>query len=121
MTTVQTTFTADELQQAARNHLWLHFTRMGGYLEGELPVIVRGEGCYLEDINGKRYLDALAGLFAVQIGYSYGDEIGEAAAGVLEVAAVSPDDDRELGIPEAAHAREVEPEVIARRALELVV
>jgi adenosylmethionine-8-amino-7-oxononanoate aminotransferase len=70
----------DELQQAARDHLWLHFTRMGGYRDGELPVIVRGEGCYLEDANGKRYLDALAGLFAVQIGYSYGDEIGEAAA-----------------------------------------
>ena len=80
MTTVQTTMTADELQQAARDHLWLHFTRMGGYLEGDLPVIVRGDGCYLEDANGKRYLDALAGLFAVQIGYSYGDEIGEAAA-----------------------------------------
>ena len=40
---------------------------------------MRGEGCYLEDSNGKRYLDALAGLFAVQIGYSYGDEIGQAA------------------------------------------
>jgi adenosylmethionine-8-amino-7-oxononanoate aminotransferase len=45
----------------------------------EPPIIVRGEGCYLEDANGKRYLDALAGLFAVQIGYSYGDEIGQAA------------------------------------------
>ena len=45
-----------------------------------MPIIVRGDGCYLEDANGKRYLDALAGLFAVQIGYSYGDEIGEAAA-----------------------------------------
>ncbi len=53
---------------------------MGGYAEGEVPIIVRGEGCYLEDSNGKRYLDALAGLFAVQIGYSYGEEIGEAAA-----------------------------------------
>jgi len=70
----------EQLQQAARDHLWLHFTRMGGYRDGELPIIVRGEGCYLEDANGKRYLDALAGLFAVQIGYSYGDEIGEAAA-----------------------------------------
>ncbi len=69
-----------DLQQAARDHLWLHFTRMGGYRDGEVPVIVRGEGCYLEDMNGKRYLDALAGLFAVQIGYSYGDEMGEAAA-----------------------------------------
>jgi adenosylmethionine-8-amino-7-oxononanoate aminotransferase len=53
---------------------------MGGYRDGEVPIIVRGEGCYLEDANGKCYLDALAGLFAVQIGYSYGDEIGEAAA-----------------------------------------
>ena len=66
-------------QQAARDHLWLHFTRMGAYGQGEVPIIVRGEGCYLEDANGKRYLDALAGLFAVQIGYSHGDEIGQAA------------------------------------------
>jgi adenosylmethionine-8-amino-7-oxononanoate aminotransferase len=68
-----------DLQQAARDNLWLHFTRMGGYREAELPIIVRGDGCYLEDANGKRYLDALAGLFAVQIGYSHGDEIGRAA------------------------------------------
>jgi adenosylmethionine-8-amino-7-oxononanoate aminotransferase len=68
-----------DLQQAARDHLWLHFTRMGGYLEGDVPIIVRGDGCYLEDSNGKRYLDALAGLFAVNVGYGYGDEIGQAA------------------------------------------
>jgi adenosylmethionine-8-amino-7-oxononanoate aminotransferase len=71
-----TSMSPSELQQAARDHLWLHFTRMHGH---EPPIIVRGEGCYLEDANGKRYLDALAGLFAVQIGYSYGDEIGQAA------------------------------------------
>ena len=57
-------------------HLWLHFTRMSGY---EPPVIVRGEGCYLWDDHGKRYLDGLAGLFSVNIGYSYGEEIGQAA------------------------------------------
>ena len=68
--------TTPDLRQLARDHLWLHFTRMGGY---EVPIIVRGDGCYLEDSNGKRYLDALAGLFAVQIGYSYGEEIGQAA------------------------------------------
>jgi adenosylmethionine-8-amino-7-oxononanoate aminotransferase len=66
----------EELQQAARDHLWLHFTRMAGH---EPPIIVRGEGCYLEDAHGKRYLDALAGLFAVQVGYSYGEEMGQAA------------------------------------------
>jgi adenosylmethionine-8-amino-7-oxononanoate aminotransferase len=80
MTTVSPGLSPAELQQAARDHLWLHFTRMGGYKEHEIPVIVRGEGCYLEDSNGKRYLDALAGLFTVQIGYSYGEEVGEAAA-----------------------------------------
>jgi adenosylmethionine-8-amino-7-oxononanoate aminotransferase len=79
MTTTSAGLSPAELQKAARDHLWLHFTRMGGYLDGEVPIIVRGEGCYLEDANGKRYLDALAGLFAVNIGYSYGDEIGQAA------------------------------------------
>ena len=80
MTEVATSLSPAALQQAARDHLWLHFTRMGGYLEGEVPIIVRGDGCYLEDANGKRYLDALAGLFSVNIGYGYGDEVGEAAA-----------------------------------------
>ena len=69
-----------ELQRAARDHLWLHFTRMSSYREAEVPVIVRGDGCYLEDSNGNRYLDALAGLFAVNIGYGFGEEMGEAAA-----------------------------------------
>jgi adenosylmethionine-8-amino-7-oxononanoate aminotransferase len=68
-----------DYQQAARDHLWLHFTRMSGYRDEDVPIIVRGDGCYLEDANGKRYLDALAGLFAVQLGYSHGEEIGQAA------------------------------------------
>jgi adenosylmethionine-8-amino-7-oxononanoate aminotransferase len=76
VSTPTTAMSIEELQQAARDHLWLHFTRMGGH---EPPIIVRGEGCYLEDAHGKRYLDALAGLFAVQVGYSYGEEMGQAA------------------------------------------
>ncbi len=71
---------ATDLQQAARDHLWMHFTRMGGFGEGQdVPIIVRGEGCYLWDSNGKRYLDGLAGLFSVNLGYGYGEEIGQAA------------------------------------------
>jgi adenosylmethionine-8-amino-7-oxononanoate aminotransferase len=76
MSTTATGMSVDQLQQAARDHLWLHFTRMGGQ---DAPIIVRGEGCYLEDAQGRRYLDALAGLFAVQVGYSYGEEMGQAA------------------------------------------
>jgi adenosylmethionine-8-amino-7-oxononanoate aminotransferase len=63
------------------DHLWLHFTEMGRYRAGEeVQVIVRGDGCYLEDATGRRYLDALAGLFCVNIGYGFGEEMGEAAA-----------------------------------------
>ncbi|MER3409280.1 MAG: aspartate aminotransferase family protein [Thermoleophilia bacterium] len=79
MTTAVSATDLDRLQQAARDHLWLHFTRMGSYRAAEVPLIVRGEGCYLWDVHGKRYLDALAGLFSVNIGYSFGEEIGRAA------------------------------------------
>ena len=74
-----TATTAPDLQQLAKDHLWMHFTRMGGFEVEDVPIIVRGDGCYLEDSNGKRYLDALAGLFSVNIGYSFGEEIGQAA------------------------------------------
>jgi adenosylmethionine-8-amino-7-oxononanoate aminotransferase len=71
----------DGLQRAALDHLWLHFTDMGGYADpADLQVMVRGDGCYLEDSAGRRYLDALAGLFCVNIGYGFGEEMGEAAA-----------------------------------------
>src|SRR4249920_2624498 len=68
-----------DLQRAAKQHLWMHFTRMGEFATEDVPIIVRGDGCYLEDSNGRRYLDALAGLFSVNIGYSFGEEVGQAA------------------------------------------
>jgi len=68
-----------DLQKAAKEHLWMHFTRMGGFDVADVPIIVRGDGCHLEDSNGRRYIDALAGLFSVNVGYSFGDEIGQAA------------------------------------------
>ena len=71
---------ADSLSRDALRHLWLHFTGMGDLDPDELQIIVRGEGCYLEDEHGRRYLDARAGLFCVNAGYSYGAEMGEAAA-----------------------------------------
>jgi adenosylmethionine-8-amino-7-oxononanoate aminotransferase len=76
VTSAETGRSVEELHRAAREHLWLHFTRMGGH---EPPIIVRGDGCYLEDARGNRYLDALAGLFSVNIGYGFGEEIGQAA------------------------------------------
>jgi adenosylmethionine-8-amino-7-oxononanoate aminotransferase len=55
--------TQDGLQDAARDNLWMHFTRMSSYERAEVPIIVRGEGAYIYDSHGKRYLDGLAGLF----------------------------------------------------------
>jgi adenosylmethionine-8-amino-7-oxononanoate aminotransferase len=70
---------ASGYQRLAKEHLWMHFTRMGEFDVADVPIIVRGDGCYLEDSTGRRYIDALAGLFSVNIGYSFGEEIGQAA------------------------------------------
>src|SRR3954454_14055168 len=66
-------------QDLARRHLWMHFTRMGAFEEHEVPILVRGEGCYVWDEHGKRYLDGLSALFCVNAGHGR-PEIGEAAA-----------------------------------------
>ncbi|MFF3867025.1 aspartate aminotransferase family protein [Micromonospora sp. NPDC020750] len=63
----------------ATDHLWMHFTRMASYSAGEVPTIVRGEGAYVWDSQGRRYLDGLAGLFVVQAGHGR-TELAEAAA-----------------------------------------
>jgi adenosylmethionine-8-amino-7-oxononanoate aminotransferase len=76
MSITQNATSADDLRRLASEHLWLHFTNMSAQMP---PIIVRGDGCYLEDVDGKRYLDALAGLFSVNLGYGYGEEIGQAA------------------------------------------
>jgi adenosylmethionine-8-amino-7-oxononanoate aminotransferase len=61
------------------DNLWLHFTRMSDYESTPVPTIVRGEGPYIWDANGKRYLDGLSGLFVVQAGHGR-TELAEAAA-----------------------------------------
>ena len=63
----------------ATDHLWLHFTRMSTYDTQPVPIIERGEGAYIWDSNGRKYLDALSGLFVVQAGHGRG-ELADAAA-----------------------------------------
>src|SRR5271166_5987016 len=70
---------SSDLQEQAKRHLWMHFTRMGTYEHAEVPVIVRGDGCYVYDEHGKRYLDGLSALYCVNIGHGRA-ELGEAAA-----------------------------------------
>ena len=70
---------SDNSQQQARDHLWMHFTRHSAYDTNDVPTIVRGDGAYIYDAHGKRYLDGLAGLFVVQAGHGR-TELAEAAA-----------------------------------------
>ncbi len=68
----------DERQQA-RRHLVPHFTRGEAWKADDLVVIDRGEGCYVWDTDGNEYLDALAGLICINLGYGRSDLTAAAA------------------------------------------
>lgn len=88
-TTPQTWQRLDDsaLAASARDHLWMHFTRHSTYeAGGAVPIIVRGQGEHLWDSNGKKYLDALSGLFVVQVGHGRAELAQAAAAQAGELA-----------------------------------
>jgi adenosylmethionine-8-amino-7-oxononanoate aminotransferase len=72
--------THEDLQRSAADHLLLHFSKQR---LGDLLVLERGEGSYVFDTRGRRYIDALSSLFCAQIGYSYGEEMAAAAGAQL--------------------------------------
>jgi adenosylmethionine-8-amino-7-oxononanoate aminotransferase len=79
MASTQEATQSSTLQELGKRHLWMHFTRMSAYKDADIPIIVRGEGCYVYDEKGKRYLDGLSALFCVNIGHGRGD-IAQAGA-----------------------------------------
>jgi len=89
------------LQDLAKRHLWMHFSRMGAYNDGaEIPIIVKGDGCYVWDDKGNKYLDGLSALFCVNIGH-----------GRADVAQAGADQAKELGFFTTwsyAHPRAIE-------------
>ena len=74
------------LQEMAKRHLWMHFTRMSAYEDSEVPILVRGEGCYVYDEHGKRYLDGLSALFCVNAGHGRAEIADAMAAQAKELA-----------------------------------
>ena len=46
--------------------LWHPLTQHKPLADNPPPLMVRGDGCYLEDDQGRRYLDAMAGLWWCQ-------------------------------------------------------
>ena len=60
-------------RERARDHLLPHFTVGDAWRRDDLVVIDRGEGCYVWDVDGNQYLDALAGLFCTNLGHGRSD------------------------------------------------
>ncbi len=78
---------AQALSDTARDRLWMHFTRHSTYEHGgSVPIITRGDGAYIYDVHGKRYLDGLAGLFTVQVGHGRAELANAAAKQMQELA-----------------------------------
>ena len=90
ISTDSTSRTESELQQMARDHLWLHFSRQSVMTEGAgVPIIVKGEGHRIWDSAGKEYIDGLAGLFVVNAGHGR-RRLAEAGARQAEQLAFFP-------------------------------
>jgi adenosylmethionine-8-amino-7-oxononanoate aminotransferase len=75
----RTTNSTAQLAELARQHLWLHFSRLGAYAHEDVPIIASADGCYVYDTDGRRYLDGLSALFCVNAGHGR-PELAEAAA-----------------------------------------
>ncbi len=64
----------DTQREQARDHLLPHFTPGRAWRNTEAMVVIeRGEGCYVWDTDGRKYLDAMAGLFCTNLGHGRSD------------------------------------------------
>lgn len=57
------------LEEADKRYIWHPFTQMRDYQEMEPVIIERGEGAYLVDIYGRRYLDGFSSLWVIVHGH----------------------------------------------------
>ncbi len=65
------------LQAWDKRHIWHPFTQMRDWEQETQPVIVRGEGCWLIDSDGNRYLDGVASMWTNVHGHCH-PELNEA-------------------------------------------
>ncbi len=77
------------LQQKAKDHLWMHFARQSVLEAQGVPIIVKGDGHHIFDSKGKKYFDALSGLFVVNAGHGR-RRLAEVAAKQMEELAFFP-------------------------------
>jgi adenosylmethionine-8-amino-7-oxononanoate aminotransferase len=89
MTTPLSASAEKDLQQKAKDHLWMHFSRQSVLEHGGVPIIVKGEGHHIWDSKGKQYIDGLSGLFVVNAGHGR-KRLAEVAAKQAEQLAFFP-------------------------------
>ncbi len=58
----------EELQNIAGDHLFIHAHQINDW-RGDLKIFVRGEGVWVEDVEGNRLLDGMGGLWYKAAGY----------------------------------------------------
>ncbi len=54
-----------------KRYLWHPFTQMQDWLAAEPVIIARGEGCYLIDVDGNRYIDGVASMWTSVHGHNH--------------------------------------------------
>ncbi|RKF12936.1 aspartate aminotransferase family protein [Roseovarius spongiae] len=71
----------DQLAEWDRENFFHPSTHLAQFARGEQQsrIITGAQGCHIEDRNGKKHLDAFAGLYCVNVGYGR-TEIAEAIA-----------------------------------------
>ena len=57
---------ATAVEQAARDHVWIHQLPWAEFESDNLRIFDRGEGARLYDVHGREYLDGIAGLWVVK-------------------------------------------------------
>lgn len=72
-----------ELKQLDHTHLWHPFAQMQEWMREELLIIERGEGSYLVDIHGRKYIDGVSSLWCNLYGHQR-PELDEAIRNQLD-------------------------------------
>lgn len=80
---------AKALHQQDRDHLYHGFIPLSMHQNKGFPIFVKGQGMYLWDTEGKRYIDGLASLWNVHVGHGR-KEINRAVAAQMDKLAFAP-------------------------------
>ncbi len=68
---------SESLKDWDKKYVWHPFTQMAEYVKSEPIIVERGEGCWLYDVDGRKYLDAVGSIWCNVHGHNV-KELNEA-------------------------------------------